>query len=131
MLTEIDKSSLALDKAVSEAVSDLREQNMETVSQSVLVFVTYTIGSLFLVRLSNMSLVYKVFRSSLPRCPHPPVPSPKPWMCREQLCLSLGSYTRSTKTYRFYHGKLSTLHMTLRLDEELRLSGRLPTSAGN
>ena len=56
MLREIDKSSLALDKAVSEAVSDLREQNMETVSQSVLVFVTYTIGSLFLVTLSNMSL---------------------------------------------------------------------------
>ena len=49
MLREIDESSLALDEAVDAAVADLKEDNMERVSNSVLVFVTYTIGSLFLV----------------------------------------------------------------------------------
>ena len=50
MLREIDHSSAALDKAVDEAVAGLKEDNMESVSNSLLVFVTYTVGSLFLVR---------------------------------------------------------------------------------
>ena len=50
MLSEIEKSSQALDEAVTGAVRELREENMESVSTSVLVFITYTFGSLFLVR---------------------------------------------------------------------------------
>ena len=49
MLADIEKSSEALDLAVTGAVRDLREENIETVSRSVLVFLTYTAGSLFLV----------------------------------------------------------------------------------
>ena len=54
MLAEIEKSSEALDLAVTGAVRDLREENMETVSRSVLVFITYTVGSLFLVSLLTL-----------------------------------------------------------------------------
>ena len=54
MLGEIAKSSEALDLAVTGAVRDLREENMETVSRSVLVFITYTFGSLFLVTLLTL-----------------------------------------------------------------------------
>ena len=51
MLAEIDKSSEALDQAVTGAVSQLREDNMESLERTVLVFITYTFGSLFLVTL--------------------------------------------------------------------------------
>ena len=54
MLAEIEKSSEALDLAVTEAVRDLREENIESVSRSVLVFLTYTVGSLFLVTFITM-----------------------------------------------------------------------------
>ena len=53
MLAEIDKSSEALDQAVTGAVRELREENMESLERSVLVFVTYTFGSLFLVTFST------------------------------------------------------------------------------
>ena len=51
MMEEIEKSSEALDQAVSGAVRELRQENMETVERSVVVFITYTFGSLFLVTL--------------------------------------------------------------------------------
>ena len=54
MLAEIEKSSEALDLAVTGAVRDLREENIESVSRSVLVFLTYTVGSLFLVTFITM-----------------------------------------------------------------------------
>ena len=57
MLAEIEKSSEALDLAVTGAVRDLREENIESVSRSVLVFLTYTVGSLFLVTFITMLLI--------------------------------------------------------------------------
>ena len=51
MMEEIEKSSEALDQAVTGAVRELRQENMETVERSVVVFITYTFGSLFLVTL--------------------------------------------------------------------------------
>ena len=57
MLAEIEKSSEALDLAVTGAVRDLREENIESVSRSVLVFLTYTVGSLFLVTIITMLLI--------------------------------------------------------------------------
>ena len=57
MLAEIEKSSEALDLAVTEAVRDLRKENIESVSRSVLVFLTYTVGSLFLVTFITMLLI--------------------------------------------------------------------------
>ena len=54
MLADIEKSSEALDQAVTGAVRDLREENIESVSRSVLVFLTYTVGSLFLVTFITM-----------------------------------------------------------------------------
>ena len=53
-MAEIEKSSQALDQAVTGAVRELREENMENVSRSVLVFITYTFGSLLLVRFMTM-----------------------------------------------------------------------------
>ena len=59
MLAEIDKSSEALDQAVTGAVRELREENMESVSRSVLVFITYTFGSLFLVRfITKVTMIF-------------------------------------------------------------------------
>ena len=57
MLAEIEKSSEAMDLAVTGAVRDLREENIESVSRSVLVFLTYTVGSLFLVTFITMLLI--------------------------------------------------------------------------
>lgn len=57
MLAEIEKSSEALDLAVTGAVRDLREENIESVSRSVLVFLTYTVGSLFLVTFITRLLI--------------------------------------------------------------------------
>ena len=54
MMAEIEKSSQALDQAVTGAMRELREENMESVSTSVLVFITYTFGSLFLVTFITM-----------------------------------------------------------------------------
>ena len=51
MMEEIEKSSEALDQAVTGAVRELRKENMETVERSVVVFITYTFDSLFLVTL--------------------------------------------------------------------------------
>ena len=51
MMEEIEKSSEALDQAVTGAVRELRQENMETVERSVVVFITNTFGSLFLVTL--------------------------------------------------------------------------------
>ena len=58
MLAEIEKSSEALDLAVTGAVRDLREENIESVSRSVLVFLTYTVGSLFLVTFITMLEIF-------------------------------------------------------------------------
>ena len=51
MMEEIEKSLEALDQAVTGAVRELRQENMETVERSVVVFITYTFDSLFLVTL--------------------------------------------------------------------------------
>ena len=56
MLKEIDKSSDALDQAVTEAVLGLREENVESLTNSIIVFVTYTFGSLLLVDLGRPSM---------------------------------------------------------------------------
>ena len=58
MLAEIDKSSEALDQAVTGAVRQLRQENMESLESSVLVFITYTFGSLFLVTFSPSVLIF-------------------------------------------------------------------------
>ena len=58
MLAEIDKSSEALDQAVTGAVRQLREDNMESLERSVLVFITYTFGSLFLVTFIPLVLMF-------------------------------------------------------------------------
>ena len=55
MLAEIDKSSQALDQAVTGAVRQLRQENMENLERSFLVFITYTFGSLFLVLATTLS----------------------------------------------------------------------------
>ena len=55
MLAEIDKSSQALDQAVTGAVRQLRQDNMESVERSFLVFITYTFGSLFLILATTLS----------------------------------------------------------------------------
>ena len=59
-MAEIEKSSQALDQAVTGAVRELREENMESVSRSVLVFITYTFGSLFLVRFIMMVSIFLI-----------------------------------------------------------------------
>ena len=101
MLREIDESSSALDEAVDAAVADLKEDNMERVSNSVLVFVTYTIGSLFLV-VSQLFDLFDIvsYRSPPPHSPPPPVSWPWLWTLPGLPSPSLDISTRSTRILR-------------------------------